>query len=146
MLEEFEVLKRCPTLQSCKRKPLMFSDVVRRIPNIATFFSHTKYKMIKDRVIYTFTQCQQNWSHIAAHVIQALLYSRQLTRDVWRHNVPNYRKTSVFYVCDFGLHNSDKKFQTPIALLFVNNNIKCGCAFSQNKRNILVPNLFDFAD
>ena len=56
----------------------------------------------------------------------------------WRLTSWRYWMTSVFYVCDVSLCNSDSKFQTSVAPLFVNKNIKCGYAY---ERNILVPQL-----
>ena len=47
---------------------------------------------------------------------------------------------------DIGLRNSDSKFQTSIALLFVNKIASVGMhCLGWNKRSILVPTLFDFA-
>ena len=90
-----------------------------------------------------FTECQQNRSHVASHVRKVLLYSRQPTNDgcyirdnlhpkfdIMTFQISNYRMTSVFHVCDVGLCNSDSQFQTSVAPLFVNKNIKCGYAFS----------------
>ena len=56
-----------------------------------------------------FTRRRQNRPHFAAHVRQALLYSRQSTGDVLRLGVPNFLKTWVIYVCDVGLCNGDSK-------------------------------------
>ena len=79
------------------------------------------YQFIKDRVIPIFTEYRQNRPHITA---QAFLLP---TRDVWRHDAPNYRITSaVFYVYDVGLCNSDSKLQTSVDAVFVNK-ICCLC-------------------
>ena len=54
---------------------------------------------------------------------------------------------SVFYLCDVGLRNSDSKFQTSIALSFVNKLASVGMRLlSWNKKNMLVSKLFYFAD
>ena len=45
--------------------------------------------------------------------------NRHATFDILTHDVPNYPITSVFCVCDVGLCNSDSKFQTSIAPLFI---------------------------
>ena len=92
-----------------------------------TEFSHIP---MHKRSSNTSMSAKSNRSYIAAHVGLALLYSRQSTRDVWRHDVPNYRMKSVFDDWDVGLCNSNSKVQTSIAHLFVNKNIKCGYTFS----------------
>ena len=48
------------------------------------------------RLCPMFTHRRQNWSHMAVHVGQVLLYSRQPIRNVWRQDVPNYRITLGF--------------------------------------------------
>ena len=59
----------------------------------------------------------------------------------------SYRIRSVFYLCDVGLCNSDLKFQTSIASFVCDRIANVGIRIlSWNKRNILVPKLFDFAD
>ena len=63
------------------------------------------------------------------------------------YSIPNYRIRSVFYLRDVGLCNSDSKFQTSIAPLLLNELAIVGMRFlSWNKRNILVPKLFDVVD
>ena len=66
-----------------------------------------------------------NFSHLHHKQQYTLQWQESL-----KNNVPNYRITSFFYVCDLSLWNSDSNFQTPIAPLFVNKTIKCGYAFS----------------
>ena len=80
--------------------------------NNSTFLVHTG-----SRYPYVYSPMVKSMP-CGIHVGQALLYSRQPTRNVWRHDVPNYWITSVFYVCDVGLCNSDSNFQTSIAPLF----------------------------
>ena len=76
------------------------------------------YQFIKDRVIPILSEYRQNRPHITA---QAFLLP---TRDVWRHDAPNYWITSaVFYVYDVGLCNSDSKLQTSVDAVFVNKNM-----------------------
>ena len=61
------------------------------------------------KILIMFIRRQKNRSNMASSVA---IYSRHPTRDFGRHDVPNYRITSIFYVCDVGLCNSDSKFQT----------------------------------
>ena len=82
------------------------------------------YQCMKDQVIPVVTECRQSCpcgtsvAIFETTYMRRLLYPRQPTRDIWRHEVPNYRMTSVFYVCDVSLCYSDSKFQTSIAPLF----------------------------
>ena len=53
-----------------------------------------------------------------------------------------YCHCRVFITSDFPFTS---ELQTPIPFLFVTENSKCGCAFSQYNVNILVAKLFGFA-
>ena len=83
--------------------------VLYRLTNSRLRSDFLAYPSIQIRDIPMFTCWRQNRSHMAVHVWQAWLYSRQPTPDIWHHDVPNYRITLVFYVCDVGLSNSNWK-------------------------------------
>ena len=99
------------------------------------------YQRIQDRLISMFTCQWQNRSHIAAHVRQALLYSRQPTCNIWCHNVPNDRITSGFPCLRRWLLQRWFKISKSTAPLFVNENIKCGFMhFLRTKGAFWYPN------
>ena len=71
------------------------------------------YPSIQDQDITMFTCQWQTRSHMAAHVGQALLYSKQPTHNTWHYDVPNYR------ISMFAMLACATVFQTTIQLLYL---------------------------
>ena len=90
-------------------------------------FSHTRsYRIETFLCLVADGKIDLTWLLMGTSVdIFETIYIRRLTSYV-----PNYRMTSVRFVCDVGFCNSDPKSQTSIAPMSVNKNIKCGYAIS----------------